>query len=228
MIEDDYDGEFRYDVRSLPALHSMTHGPDVVAYIGTASKILSAGLRIAWLIPPAGLREPVHQALDAAYEVINTTAGYALAHFITRGHLTSHLARAARTYAARRRSFIAALRDAAPALQVTGIEAGLHLVAKLPPGLSETAAQRRLHNAGVAVDILGSYGTTALTQQALVCSYALLPESQARAATAVIASHIVEPAHRRLALGLGVGRPRRTPRLSRRYWHACAQASESW
>jgi len=193
VIEDDYDGEFRYDVRGLPALHSMTHGPDVVAYVGTTSKILSPGLRIAWLIPPADLREPVRQALDAAFDGINTTAGHALAHFIISGHLTSHLARAARTYAARRRALIAALRDAAPALQVTGVDAGLHLVANLPPGCSETAAQQRLHHAGLAIDVLSQYATTAITQQALVCSYALLPETQARAAAAVIASHTPEP-----------------------------------
>ena len=193
VIEDDYDGEFRYDVRGLPALHSMTHGPEVVAYVGTASKILSPGLRIAWLIPPAGLRGPVLQALDATFDAINTTAGHALAHFITSGHLASHLARAARTYAARRRALIAALRNAAPALQVTGVDAGLHLVAFLPPGSSETAVQQRLLGAGLAVDVLSQYAMTAITQQALVCSYALLPETQARAAAAVIASHTAQP-----------------------------------
>jgi GntR family transcriptional regulator/MocR family aminotransferase len=194
VIEDDYDGEFRYDVRGLPALHSMTYGPDVVAYVGTASKILSPGLRIAWLIAPAGLREPVRQALHATLDGISTPAGHALAHFIISGHLTGHLARAARTYAARRRALIAALRNAAPALQVTGVDAGLHLVANLPPGSSETAAQQRLHNAGLAIDVLSQYSTTGLTQQALVCSYALLPETQAPAAAAVIASHTPQPA----------------------------------
>jgi len=189
VIEDDYDGEFRYDVRGLPALHSMTGGPDVVAYVGTASKILSPGLRIAWLIPPPDLREPVRQALASTLDSISTTAGHALAHFILSGHLTTHLARAARTYAARRRALIAQLRSAAPALQVTGIDAGLHLVANLPPGTSETVVQQRLHQAGLAVDVLGQHTTTSHTQQALVCSYALLPETQARDAAAVIATH---------------------------------------
>jgi GntR family transcriptional regulator / MocR family aminotransferase len=77
--------------------------------------------------------------------------------------------------------------------KVTGVDAGLHLVANLPPGSSETAAQQRLHHAGLAIDVLSQYATTAITQQALVCSYALLPETQARAAAAVIASHTPEP-----------------------------------
>ncbi len=82
VIEDDYDGEFRYDVRGLPALHSMTGGPDVVAYLGTASKILSPGLRVAWLIVPADQRQPVRDALALTDETISVPTGEALAHFI--------------------------------------------------------------------------------------------------------------------------------------------------
>jgi GntR family transcriptional regulator/MocR family aminotransferase len=189
VIEDDYDGEFRYDVRGLPALHSQAHGPDVVAYIGTASKILSPGLRIAWLIAPADLREAVRQALATTDESISATTGQALTHYITSGHLTRHLARAARTYAARRRALITGLRAAAPALPITGVDAGLHLVAGLPPGTDETELQQRLHNAGLAVDVLHQYTITASAHQALVCGYALLPETQAQAAAAIIASH---------------------------------------
>lgn len=189
VIEDDYDGEYRYDVRGLPALRSMTGGPDVVAYLGTASKILSPGLRIAWLITPPGLRDPVRQALAATGETISATAGLALAHFITSGHLAHHLARAARTYAARRRALITALRQAAPALAVTGVDAGLHLIANLPPDTDENALQQHLRNAGLAVDVLGQHTTTPLARQALVCGYALLPETQAPAAAAVIATH---------------------------------------
>ena len=190
MIEDDYDGEFRYDVRGLPALHTLTGGPDVVAYVGTASKILSPGLRIAWLIAPPGLREPVLQALVSTDETIGITTGQALAHFIASGHLVTHLARAARTYAARRRALIAGLRDRASALRITGVDAGLHLVADLPPGTDETGLQRRLGRAGLAVDVLGQYATAPLARRALVCGYALLPETQAAAAAAVIAARV--------------------------------------
>jgi GntR family transcriptional regulator/MocR family aminotransferase len=187
VIEDDYDGEFRYDVRGLPALHSMTGGPDVVAYVGTASKVLSPGLRIAWIIAPRYLREAVRDALEVSDETIGVTAGHALAQFISAGHLTRHLARAARTYAARRRSLIAGLRDVAPALRITGVEAGLHLIAGLPPGTDEAALQRGLADAGLAVNVLGEYAVTEISGTALVCGYALLPESRAATAAAVIA-----------------------------------------
>jgi GntR family transcriptional regulator / MocR family aminotransferase len=162
----------------------------VVAYVGTASKILSPGLRVAWLIAPPGLREPVLRALESTDETIGTTTGQALAHFITSGHLVTHLARAARTYAARRRALIGGLRDRAPGLRITGVDAGLHLVADLPPGTDETELQGRLGRAGLAVDVLGQYATAPLARQALVCGYALLPETQAPAAAAVIASQM--------------------------------------
>jgi GntR family transcriptional regulator / MocR family aminotransferase len=190
VIEDDYDGEFRYDVRGLPALHTLTGGPDVVAYVGTASKILSPGLRVAWLIAPPGLREPVLRALESTDETIGISTGQALAHFISSGHLVTHLARAARTYAARRRALIAALRDRAPGLGITGVDAGLHLVADLPPGTDEAELQRNLSRAGLAVDVLSQYATTPLARRALVCGYALLPETQAAAAADVIAGGV--------------------------------------
>jgi GntR family transcriptional regulator / MocR family aminotransferase len=162
--------------------------PDVVAYVGTASKILSPGLRVAWLIAPPGLREPVQRALESTDETIGTTTGQALAHFITSGHLVTHLARAARTYAARRRALIAGLRDRAPGLRITGVDAGLHLLADLPPGTDEAGLQRRLGRGGLAVDVLGQYAAAPLARRALVCGYALLPETQAAAAAEVIAA----------------------------------------
>lgn len=190
VIEDDYDGEFRYDVRGLPALHSITDGPSVVAYVGTASKIVSPGLRLAWIVAPPRLRDAVRDALDADDASVSVPAALALASLIESGNLTRHLARAARVYAARRHALIDALRDAAPALPVTGIDAGLHLIAGLPPGTDEIALRSRLGEAGLAVDVLGQYTVTPSARRALVCGYALLPQTQARPAAAVIAAHL--------------------------------------
>jgi GntR family transcriptional regulator/MocR family aminotransferase len=214
VIEDDYDGEFRYDVRGLPALHALGRGgpggrfppvgrggpggrfppvddrQDVVAYVGTASKILSPGLRIAWVVAPPHLRDPLREALAASDESVSIPAAQALAHFIGSGSLTRHLARAARTYAARRHALITALGAAAPALAVSGVDAGLHLVAGLPAGTGEHALRDRLAQAGLAVNVLSDYTIASDTREALVCGYALLPETQAAAAAAVIAAQL--------------------------------------
>jgi GntR family transcriptional regulator/MocR family aminotransferase len=139
---------------------------------------------VAWLIVPPGLRQPVRDALARTDERISAPAGDALAHFIASGHLASHLARAARTYAARRRALIAGLRGTG--LRITGVDAGLHLVADLPAGTDEAQVQRRLAEARLAVDVLGQFSTAPLERRALVCGYALLPETQAATAADVI------------------------------------------
>ncbi|HEV2932782.1 MAG TPA: hypothetical protein VGY96_06600 [Streptosporangiaceae bacterium] len=104
--------------------------------------------------------------------------------FARSGCLASHLARAARTYAARRRALIAGLRSLR--LRISGVDAGLHLVADLPAGADEAEVQRRLAEAGLAVDVLGQFSTAPLDRRALVCGYALLPETQAAAAAGLI------------------------------------------
>jgi GntR family transcriptional regulator / MocR family aminotransferase len=72
------------------------------------------------------------------------------------------------------------------------VDAGLHLVADLPPGTDETELQGLLGRAGLAVDVLGQYATTPLARRALVCGYALLPETQAATAAEVIAAGVKE------------------------------------
>jgi GntR family transcriptional regulator / MocR family aminotransferase len=67
------------------------------------------------------------------------------------------------------------------------VDAGLHLLADLPPGADEAAVQRRLAGAALAVDVLGQFATEPLARQALVCGYARLPDTQAGAAAAAIA-----------------------------------------
>jgi GntR family transcriptional regulator/MocR family aminotransferase len=71
-------------------------------------------------------------------------------------------------------------------LRISGVDAGLHLVADLPAGADEAEVQRRLAEAGLAVDVLGQFSTAPLDRRALVCGYALLPETQAAAAAGLI------------------------------------------
>jgi len=72
------------------------------------------------------------------------------------------------------------------------VYAGLHLVADLPAGTDETEVQRSLGRAGLAVDVLGQYSVAPLARRALVCGYALLPETQAAVAADVIAARVHE------------------------------------
>lgn len=193
VIEDDYDGEFRYDVSALPALRSVDGGRDCVAYLGTASKILSPTLRLSWLIPPEPLRANISEAVSVCGEGANATSALALSAFIDDGSLTRHLARTARTYRARRAAFVGALRrrtDGLDGVSVVGIDAGLHVVLRLPDGLDDvavaaTAEQLGVRTTPVSVQLAGEQGP-----RGLVCGYACLPESAAEEVATAIATAV--------------------------------------
>ncbi|RDI22449.1 GntR family transcriptional regulator [Rhodococcus sp. AG1013] len=192
LIEDDYDGEFRYGVSTLPALRSIDGGHDCVAYVGTASKILSPALRLAWLVPPRPMLTAVRQALQISGESASTITSAALARFIESGSLSRHLARAARTYSARRRSFVDSLRRHLPDVEPSGVEAGLHVALRLPDGVDDAAIAAELERRGVTVRGLGAYRIRDDGPRGLLCGYARLPESRADAAARVIADVIRE------------------------------------
>ncbi|CAM3204289.1 PLP-dependent aminotransferase family protein [Prescottella defluvii] len=196
LIEDDYDGEFRYDVSALPALRSLDGGRDCVAYIGTASKILTPTLRLTWLLPPRGLREPVAEALALSGETVCAVTGLAFARFIESGALTRHLARAARTYAARRSALVGALRRHCTDVRLVGVEAGLHLVLRLPDDTDDTAVAAALRDRGITVPALSSFLAGPDGPRGLVCGYACLPETQADRVAAIIADVTARPVAR--------------------------------
>lgn len=187
LIEDDYDGEFRYDVSALPALRGIDGGRDCVAYIGTASKILTPTLRVAWLLPPPRLREAAAHALDDSGESVCGVTTLALARYIESGALTRHLARAARTYSARRSAVVSALGRRCAGLRLEGVEAGLHMVVRLPDGSDDIAITDTLRDRGVGVSPLSTYFAGRAGTQGLVCGYARLPETQADTVAELIA-----------------------------------------
>jgi GntR family transcriptional regulator / MocR family aminotransferase len=175
IIEDDYDGEFRYDRQPVGALQALA--PEHVIYVGTASKTLAPGLRLGWLVLPARLVEAVTEAKVRADAHASSFEQLTLAEFITSGAYDRHIRRARLAYRRRRNRLIGALARHAPAVRVTGIAAGLHALAELPPGLPEDVAVARAAARGVAVDGLGDYAVGEHTRgPALVIGYASPPE----------------------------------------------------
>ncbi len=121
VIEDDYDGEFRYDRQPVGALQTLA--PDHVIYAGTASKSLAPSLRLGWLVVPPRLLDAVTSELAAGPSALDQLT---LAEFITSGGYDRQIRRARLAYRRRRDRLAAALRR--QGLQVTGIAAGLHAV----------------------------------------------------------------------------------------------------
>lgn len=128
IVEDDYDGEFRYDRQPLGALQGI--GSDRVIYAGTLSKSLAAGLRIGWLVLPTGLVEAVVEVKGRRGGVSNLDQA-ALSQLIDNGGLDRHVAKMRRVYRQRQEQLLDALRDDVPWFDLTGIAAGLHVTAYL-------------------------------------------------------------------------------------------------
>jgi GntR family transcriptional regulator/MocR family aminotransferase len=170
LIEDDYDGEFRYDRQPTGALQALA--PEHVIYAGTASKSLAPGLRLGWLAAPAALIDDL-VAAKARFGAENGLPDQlALARLINSGGYDRQIRLARLAYRRRRDQLIAALSRQVPDVHLTGIAAGLHAVATLPATSNESAAIARAAAHGVAVDGLASYATTAhTTGPALVIGY---------------------------------------------------------
>ncbi|AVZ40743.1 MULTISPECIES: PLP-dependent aminotransferase family protein [unclassified Dietzia] len=147
VIEDDYDGEFRYGVAPLPALATLPAAAGHVAYVGTSSKSVAPDLRVAWCLPPPALRREVDRWLVVHRRGPSTLSAEALGAFIASGAMDRHLARAARVYGDRRHHLVSALARHCPELRVTGVEAGLHLCVLLP-GHDDDEVVRELERAG--------------------------------------------------------------------------------
>jgi GntR family transcriptional regulator/MocR family aminotransferase len=156
VIEDDYDGEFRYDRQPVGALQGLD--PERVVYAGTASKSLAPGLRLAWLALPERLVDAVAETKRVADRHTSVLDQLAFAQLIEGGGFDRHL-RAARTrYRRRRDLLVGALADRAPWLQPQGIAAGLHLLLPLPAGgPREAEVVAALAADGIAVHGLSAY-----------------------------------------------------------------------
>src|SRR6266702_893746 len=150
VIEDDYDGEFRYDRQPVGALQTLA--PDHVIYAGTASKSLAPSLRLGWLVVPPRLLDAVTTELAAGPSALDQLT---LAEFIASGGYDRQIRRARLVYRRRRDRLAAALRR--QDLRVTGIAAGMHAVLELPRASLEHAALSGASEHGVAIDGLGHY-----------------------------------------------------------------------
>ena len=192
VIEDDYDGEFRYDRHPVGAMQSLA--PDHVVYGGTASKALAPGLRLGWLVVPGRLLDEVVTAARLAGGP-DAVSQLTLAEFITSGGYDRQVRHARLAYRRRRDRLVAALGQAAPLARVTGIAAGLHAVVELAPGRAEADAIASAQRHGVGVSGLSQFaadGSKGQHPPALVVGYATPPPHAYTTAIARLAAALAE------------------------------------
>jgi GntR family transcriptional regulator/MocR family aminotransferase len=146
IIEDDYDGEFRYDRTPVGALHGAD--PEHVIYMGTASKSLAPGLRLGWLVLPERLVEAVVRQKGETEETSGFVDQLAMAEFIVSGSYDRHIRTMRAQYQRRREQLATAVAQSSPKTTVAGMPAGLHVMLELAGGdesvLARQLAWRRL------------------------------------------------------------------------------------
>ncbi|MGD3106803.1 PLP-dependent aminotransferase family protein [Streptomyces sp. YGL11-2] len=178
ILEDDYDGEFRYDRQPVGALQGLD--PDHVVYLGTASKSLAPALRLAWMVVPDRLIDRVLAVKATGEWQSGSLDQLTLAEFIHCGGYDRHLRGMRQRYRRRRDQLIAALAERAPHVEGTGIAAGLHMVLRLPPG-TEQSTVRAAERAGLALEGLswfrhGGTDTEGAPFDGLVVAYGTPPD----------------------------------------------------
>ncbi|WP_219509681.1 MocR-like pyridoxine biosynthesis transcription factor PdxR [Nonomuraea ceibae] len=138
IVEDDYDGEFRYDRQPIGALQGMA--PERVVYAGTTSKTMAPGLRLAWLALPDDLLTILHESTRWDESYVNVIDQLILAHLIENGELDRHVRRCRTRYRRRRDLLGQAVARHLPHVRLSGVAAGLHAVLRFPPVADQEGA----------------------------------------------------------------------------------------
>jgi len=150
IIEDDYDSEYRFGSYPIGSLQGLD-GDSRVIYVGTFSKVMFPALRLGYVVVPHALAAAFAAILDAAGIFTSPLYQTVLTDFIQEGHLARHIRRMRMLYMERRKTLVAALRtQLGDTLDILGADAGMHVVALLPPGVDDMAVSRSAAGQGLA------------------------------------------------------------------------------
>jgi GntR family transcriptional regulator/MocR family aminotransferase len=155
IIEDDYDSEYRYDRVGVGALQGLA--PERVAHIGSASKRLAPGMRLGWMLLPSWLTWEITAAKtieDGGSEIVGQLV---LGDFIARGELDRHIRRMRLRYQGKREALLRALDRWLPQARVSGADAGLFELVRLPENIEESQLLRAAADRGVGAEGLSMH-----------------------------------------------------------------------
>lgn len=154
IFEDDYDSEYRYSGRPIPALQGLDTSGQVL-FSGTLNKVLFPSLRVAYLVIPSDLVAKFHDALSLTRRHAPLLDQAVLCDFIIDGHFARHLRRMRQVYAERLSVLIESAREhLAGLVEVSGIEAGLQTVGWLRDGIDAEAVTKAAAERNVEVSPL--------------------------------------------------------------------------
>ena len=188
IFEDDYDSEFRYTHRPLPAMQGLDTN-DCVIYSGSFSKVLFPALRLGYLVVPSTILDTFLRVRFLTDVHPSTMTQAVLADFIAEGHFERHLRRMRLLYAERQDALVRSARHhLAGLLTVEPSEGGMHLVGHLPAGVDDREASRAARANGIVVAPLSFFSEGRQHRNALLLGYAGLTAGQIAAGTKRLAT----------------------------------------
>jgi GntR family transcriptional regulator/MocR family aminotransferase len=197
IIEDDYDGEYRFGQRPLDALQTLD-GDERVFYVGTFAKILFPTVRVGYIIAPSWARAALIAAKQLTDRHTSMLMQDALTAFLTEGHLVRHLRKMTRVYAARRAVLLAALRrHCAEQLEPLPSEAGLHITARLLVPVAAPVVLERAAEAGIKVQTVSEFSIGKPSLDGLGFGYGGIADSDVDPGVQLLSSCIARAARRR-------------------------------
>jgi GntR family transcriptional regulator/MocR family aminotransferase len=171
IIEDDYDGEYRYVSRPLPALKSLDRDGRVL-YAGTFSKVLFPGIRLAYLVVPENEIERFQQMNQTLSEGVPALNQAIVTAFITEGHFGRHIQRMRRLYGERREATAAGLSAVlGPLARVVPQPGGMHLILQLRPHIDDRALAQRMREQGLYAHALTHWARRTQASPALLLNF---------------------------------------------------------
>jgi DNA-binding transcriptional MocR family regulator len=151
IVEDDYDGEFRYDQQPVGAMQALA--PDRVVFAGSTSKTLAPGMRLGWLVVPEALRAPLLEAVTETGAAVPAVEQLAMADLIGRGGYDRHIRRMRLVYRRRRAEL-----TRVTTTPLEGVAAGLHALLPVESAEREQALINRASRVGLGLHGLHAHG----------------------------------------------------------------------
>lgn len=180
IIEDDYDGEYRYISRPLPALKSLDREGRVI-YSGTFSKVLFPGLRLAYVVVPQARIERFEHASRNVRSSCPQLTQAIVASFMTQGHFARHILRMRKLYGERRAFTRTGLQNVlGEHVRIDSSPGGMHLILRLGGQQSDVELARRMHKAGLFAEALSEWSHLGEKPSGLLLGFANI-DSQASA-----------------------------------------------
>jgi GntR family transcriptional regulator/MocR family aminotransferase len=178
IIEDDYDSEYRLGGRPIASLQGLDTDARVI-YVGTFSKVVFPALRLGYVVVPSDLVDAFSTARDASDQFSSTLYQAVMTDFIREGHFARHIRRMRMLYIQRRTALVEAIhKQLGDKFEVIGAEAGMHLVALLPPDVSDETISRRAAEMGISAMPLSSCYAKPPVRGGLILGYGGTDERQ--------------------------------------------------